>query len=152
MKKILSLVFITMLLISTIAKGEEIVDLTSMTIDELMNLRDMITEEVYSRLGFSFEDNQIGAGYYLVGTDIKAGKYEFICTFSETQLSYEGDRTYNLGTIWILSSDAEDAESLHEFGDVQVGEKYKFDLEEGQMLVIGRCNGVIQEYEHSWAP
>ena len=37
-------------------------------------------------------------------------KKEFICTFSETQLSYEGDRTYNLGTIWILSSDAEDAE------------------------------------------
>ena len=152
MKKILSLALLTVLLIPTVGLSEEVIDLTSMTLEELISLRNSTSGEIYSRLGFSFEDSEIGAGYYLVGTDIKAGTYEFICTFCETELGYGGDRVYNLGTIWIVSSDAEDAERLHEFGDSRVGEKYKFDLEEGQMLVIGRCNGVIQEYEHSWAP
>ena len=35
------------------------IDLISMTIDELIILRDMVIEEVYARLSFSFEDNRM---------------------------------------------------------------------------------------------
>lgn len=151
MKKILSLVFITMLLISTIAKGEEIVDLTSMPLEELISLRDSINNEIYSRLGFSFEDNQIAVGSYLVGQDIKAGKYEFICTYSDTETHPDGN-SMSFCNLVVYAGNDEESEKLFAYYYLPVGQKVAFSLEEGQLLQIGRGHGLIQEVHHSWAP
>lgn len=150
MKKFLSVLILVLLLFSTSA-GAESIDLESMSMDELIAIKNAVTDEIYSRLDFSFEDTKIGAGYYLVGEDIKAGKYEFICTSAETE-SLSSGQEWSQGIVCVVSSVDEDAEKVVEFGEIQVGEKYKFELEEGQVLVIVRCNGLIQEYSHSWTP
>lgn len=150
MKKFLSVLILVLLLFSTSA-GAESIDLESMSMDELIAIKNAVTDEIYSRLDFSFEDTKIGAGYYLVGEDIKAGKYEFICTSAETG-SLSSGKEWSQGIVCVVSSVDEDAEKVVEFGEIQVGEKYKFELEEEQVLVIVRCNGLIQEYSHSWTP
>lgn len=154
MQKILSMVLVIMMLfISTNALGEGTkTDFSTMTLEELIALRDAVTIEIYSRLDFSFEDEQIGAGNYLVGEDIKAGKYEFICTSSETRTQRSSGEVSYLGTIWILDGTSDDAQTLFEYGDIPIGQKIMFELEDSQMLVIGRCGGLIAEYNHSWAP
>jgi len=153
MKKIFSALLIIMMFLSANALSEGASDdLSTMTMEDLIALRDAITTEIYSRLGFSFEDEQIGAGSYLVGEDIKAGKYEFICTYSETRTQRSSGEVSYLGTVWILNSEDDNAQTLFEYGDIPIGQKIMFELEEGQILTIGRCGGLIAEYNHSWAP
>lgn len=149
LKKFLSVLILVLLFSSSsVAEG---VDLKTMSIDDLIALKNAITDEIYSRLDFSFEDTKIGAGYYLVGEDIKAGKYEFICTSAETE-SFSSGYEWSHGIVCVASSADDDAVKVIEFGEIQVGEKYKFELKEGQVLVIARCNGLIKEYSHSWTP
>lgn len=155
MKKFLAMILMVMLAVSisvTAMSEEAEIDLASLSLEELIELRDSATQEIYSRIGFSFEDNQIGSGYYVVGEDIKAGQYEFICTISEKDFDYGSESMEYVGTIWIISGTEENAEKLFEYYGIPVGQKIMFELEDGQMLVIGRCSGMIQEYNHSWAP
>lgn len=61
---------------STIGWAEEI-DISSYTLDQLVELRDEINELLAEKMG---ESTTIGAGSYRVGTDIKPGYYEIACS------------------------------------------------------------------------
>ena len=156
MKKFLAMILMVMFAvsISITAMSEEVeIDLTSLSLEELIELRDSAAQEICSRIGFSFEDNQIGSGYYLVGEDIKAGQYEFICTTSESRKQISTGEIEYIGQIWILSSGEEEtAEELFSYANIPIGQKIMIKLEDGQMFVIGRCGGMIQEYNHSLTP
>lgn len=152
MKRIFSAVLVMLIFLTTNALSEGVkVDLSNMTLEELIALRDVVTAEIYSRLDFSFEDEEIGAGSYRVGEDIKAGKYEFICTYSETRKQRSNGEVSYLGTIWVLDGEDDNVQTMFEYGDIPIGQKIMFELEDDQILVIGRCTGLIAMYDHSWS-
>lgn len=154
MKKFLAMILMVMFAvsISITAMSEEVeIDLTSLSLEELIELRDSATQEIYLRIGFSFEDNQIVVGSYLVGQDIKPGKYEFICTYSETETHSDGS-SMSFCNLVVYAENDENSEKLFKYYYLPVGQKVAFSLEEGQLLQIDRGHGLIQEVHHSWAP
>lgn len=147
MKKIVALVMTFLVFFSVSAVAEEI-DLTSMTMDELTSLMNSVYEEIQNRIGFS--DSCIGSGYYTVGEDIQAGKYELICQSPQIETSASGNMTRNKCKLIITSDDTDNAAILFEFDEIQNGQKMMIELEDGNVLVLIRGNFLIQPFEHSW--
>lgn len=145
MRKFLAILIACMLL--TIPAFAETVDLSSMSLNELIQLRDAVNAAINEQLDFYFSDSKIGMGYYDVGVDIKPGKYDLICTYAET-VEDRGSRCM----VAVLSSRAEDADALEEFYYITSGQQISVELVEGNVLVIARGNFLIQNSEHSWAP
>lgn len=78
MRKIICSVLVFLFAFCTVTTAESVIDISTMTIDELISLRDSIDEQIR---GILVSDNtMIYAGDYLVGKDIKAGKYVITCT------------------------------------------------------------------------
>lgn len=71
MKKVLMLVVVLALFVSPALS--EAIDFTSMSLDELLVMRQSIEDEIYSRLQEG--SGTIWVGAYHVGKDIKAGSY-----------------------------------------------------------------------------
>lgn len=144
MKKVFVVaIAITMLLsISAFADG---MNVEKMSLEELISLRETIDSEIQTRLGFS--DDIIGSGYYVVGEDIKAGKYELQCV-----LAQNGEDPYEQCHLAIGDSADDDAETLFEYSNVQVGQQVMIELKDKNVLAIVRGNFLIQPYKHSWQP
>lgn len=158
MKRIVVLVMGILLLVSGFALGEEI-DVDSMTTAELVVQYETIRNELLQRLDESTLDSSIARGQYIVGVDIAPGKYEFICT----EAIVEGDHEYPYISVYKIIKPEEfekrlsyawyDAtEERYYSKRLQVGSKVSFTLEEGMILVIERCAGIIQLSNHSWGP
>lgn len=150
MKKFLAVLLAGMsLMIPTYA---ETVDLSTMSLDELIQLRDAVNAAINEQLNLGFDDSKIGMGYYDVGIDIKPGKYDLICTFVETEHLSVTDTDQSQCMVVVVSDRSEKAEALCEFYYITVGQQISVELEEGNVLVIARGNFLIQSSEHSWAP
>lgn len=147
MKRILVLT-LALLLFAVPAVGEEL-DLSGMELGELVSLRERADAEITSRIGFS--DEQIGSGYYIVGEDIKPGKYELICTLPDIIENSDGTNRSRCGLV-VAASKADDAEALFDYGAISLGQQILITLEEGNVLAIVRGNFDIRPFDHSWAP
>lgn len=150
MKKFLAALIMIVLMATPVLA--ETPDLTGMELSELIQLRDAVNAAINERLDLGFGDSKIGMGYYDVGVDIKPGKYDLICTFAEMEyVSYlEAEQSNCL--VWVVSDRSDDAEAICKFGNVIVGQQVSVELEEGNVLAIGRGNFLIQSSNHSWAP
>lgn len=85
MKKtiIASMVLVTSLLaIPVMAENNFGVDLESMSLEDLISLKDAVNEQIAAKGG----DNVFGAGVYEVGKDIKAASFKLIC-YEGTELT-----------------------------------------------------------------
>lgn len=143
MRKIIAIFVGLLMLFSIPALGEEF-NLSSMTIDELIELRNTIDNEIGSRIGFP--DRQIGTGQYIVGEDIAAGKYEFVCTLVNVQESASGGKGHNLGRIALWSELSKKGEELMDVGQFVVDQIFMMDLQEGNVLLIRDANFLIKTY------
>lgn len=149
MKRIFSVIVMILLIssisVSAFAKG---VDVAKMTTDELLELRESINQELNTR--FQTEPTKFYNGVYLVGSDIKAGKYV---------LSFE-KKSENSWFIYVETSYADRPEVTSNEDQKLIDTEYNegetafINLEEGMKLEISGAESMtISSGEGSfWAP
>lgn len=103
MKKIFALVLVLVISLSLPAFGE--IDLQTMTDEELTSLNQQIQTELFNRHAAG-EGVQVPPGYYLVGEDIPAGRYQVIVSEDELVVTFEviHDLKYDYGNTYWLGS------------------------------------------------
>ena len=143
MKKFLAVVLGLFVLFAVAALGEGI-DLSRMTLDELVELNQKIETEIYTRVNTDSKD-MIYPGEYIAGVDIKPGQYEFHCTEAEAV-----DQQGYIGIARISDKGREEAVSWSYY--ISAGDIFMFTLDEGMLLGINYCSGILQPADRNWAP
>lgn len=141
MKKILAFILsLLMLLCSASAMAEEI-DISSMSLDELVELQGKIASRINELLGTSSDAMYLGE--YVCGIDIKSGRYLLTALERESPFMIK------------LYADA----SMEDAGDSLVhesiygGETYDLEIEDGMILVVYRGGAIVTpRTKPSWAP
>lgn len=130
MKK--ALAFILILLIVAIPALAEGWDFASMTTDELIELRKLITDEINLRTKDDYI--HIPEGKYIVGTDIDAGDYVFFWA--------EDYEVFGVGVGLYDSSDFEHDDYLEYHFFEYYGEEVRMKLSNGQCLFVEDSAGI----------
>lgn len=116
------------------------VDLKSMSIEELIALRDEVIAEINEKV--NPVDDVIGAGVFVVGTDIKEGIFNLTVisdTFGAVKL-YESKEMYDEGETILWKNPAQ-------------GDMVTVNLHEGMVLEIGGFScSIVEQVKPSWAP
>lgn len=157
MKRVIaSILFAVMVLVTPVLAAD--VDLDSMTADELIELK----VEIDKRLIELGVGNVISPGWYVVGKDIREGRFTFYATEDCKALSSDP----NTGHVsFVLFEDEEsilkfDMEKVVTVGDARFDfienealSPFSVTLEEGQCLVIEDGSAIVEEQSSaSWAP
>lgn len=146
MKKLIAGLLIACTLFTTSAYASS-VDVKSMTMDELVGLRDEIDQEINSRLGF--DENKIYIGEYVVGKDIKPGRY--IIVFEGNPASTKDEE----GGKVLLYENQEAADDWEPFfyDFYYFGQECYVELTDGMVMSIVYASGSIRPVaKPSWAP
>lgn len=133
MKRLLLLILVLTLAVSNALAAE--IDLSAMTEEELIELRVQIDE----LLGDS--GDMIYEGTYVVGTDIKAGRYQLTC-------SKTGAMHYVIARIFESTNMGQEIERH----DVYLGNSIYLNLEDGMTFVLKQGACTIQPVSSNWAP
>ena len=145
MKKIVTFL-VVFALISMLITGlsESNVDLKSYSDDELMSLRDSISDELINR-GVEF-DVPFYPGMYVVGKDIRAGSYDIVlsgCGYGDSIAFYASNEDRENYNIMKFDSFDENQEGYH------------LTVEDGMVFDITFMNGGTMRLKSSkspWAP
>lgn len=146
MKKLIASILIACTLFTTSAYASSI-DIDSMTMDELIELRDAITKKINSSYGEGAET--IYQGQYAVGKTIKPGRY-IIVFYKDTTV----DDSYFAGEV-IISENKESFDDWEYVRDdfFNFGEECYVDLKDGMIMFLNYAPAVIRPVEKpSWAP
>ena len=137
MKKFLAVLITSMMLI--VPAFAETVNLNSMSLEELIQLRDAVQDEISVRIGS--DPMAIASGKYIVGTDIKAGYY--LLVVDSVAVKY-----VDLSLVWLDESHDDVWEQLRE------GETYYLKLEDGMKLTLENVASAHLEAitAPEWAP
>ena len=146
MKKVIAMLLVSLLAFCTVAAAAEGIDVTSMSLDELVALHKSIDAELSSRIGC--EPDEIPAGLYIGGESIKAGRYS-IFTDDEhngiTVAAFENKETYDKAL-------AEHNEAVVPFQNyVSHGDSAFVKVKDGQFLLLSDT-GFIKEAKADWMP
>ena len=123
------------------------IDLDSMTTTEKMELYCRLRDDLREELAMSASPDVTGAGVYIAGTDIKAGRYRITCT------SVEGDEV-SAGLYWLCESESMYKKRKTLFVNyLDTGEDAYITLTDGMVLYIGYGTMLLESVElPSWAP
>lgn len=134
--KLFIMVVILVMLTSTVLAGG--IDLSTLTLDELVNLRNNINTEIYIR--GEGEDSEIFTGTYIVGVDILQGTYAVKCLTPEL--------SSNMINVIVYDKDDDQVSWV----DIHLGREGFVSLKDGQTLKLCYGGGTIREVHPSWAP
>lgn len=150
MKKFVTLMIAVFVIVSSaICANCEELDVASMSTDDLLAIYNTIQSELYSRIGMT-DNNYVGQGIYVVGKDIKAGSYDFVCTESGSR---DDGSQQNAVYIYLIGDDGvSQGKTLWYLYDTALNSKITLNLSEGTILEIWNCAGVLIEVDHSWKP
>lgn len=142
MKKFLAVLIVFVISFVGVAfAGVEDINLSEMSLDELIALRSAITEEISARLG---DAGTIDLGLYEVGKDIKAASFEV------TGLKDAEDTSY---VIIFDNREDLDATKALQIHYLDAEQSAIINLKEGQWLRINNYGPIsIQEIKPSFAP
>lgn len=145
MKKLIAGLLIACTLFTTSAYASS-VDVKTMTTEELVELRNQISEELTQRSDFT--DELIYIGDYVVGSDIKAGQYI---------IKYISEIPDGTGVILVYSSKEEFETDRYNCCVTQLylekGQEARLVLEEGQFLrIFDGTLSIRPLLKPSWAP
>ena len=149
MKKLVGVVITVVLLlaISGTCMAEEI-DLQSMTLDDLVTLRNQITSEIMSRMG---EEEPFYSGKYTAGVDIKEGSYTIKNLTPESEDDVD---TWIACTVRAKADDSGDQEVvLDQY--IHAGTAITVNLTEGMTMNIRSSKSqmsIVVNERPSWAP
>lgn len=125
----------------------ESIDLDSMSVEDLMTLRDSINEKLKEKVEDSDAGEVIPQGVYKVGTDIKAGRFAFSAYNGSVSIEvFESEETYadDRNLEWY---------SLHYEKETGIGENVFLNLSDGEVLTIDNRSALIKEASKaSWMP
>lgn len=144
-------IILSAILASTMAMtpvyATESIDLDSMSVEDLVALQKKISEKLEEMGEAETSWDIIPRGVYAVGTDIKAGSFEFI--------AYDADVT-----VWIF--DSEDSykkvsplQTEYLGYDDETGERQSalLNLSDGQIIEISLASAIVKEVTNaSWMP
>ena len=122
-------------------------NISEMTTDEIIELKNALTEELQTRFGYG---DTIFEGLYKVGRDIKPGTFLLTCTKDDPQYSSDMDFCY------YATEEALQTKQGIKLGDFAYREYLKYEnsyvlnLEEGGYLYIMSGEGSITPYKASW--
>lgn len=142
MKKFLAVLFVFVMAFTMVVVADPVeIDLSSFTTDELVALRNQLNEEIKARVN-PVEGEMIGAGAFVVGTDIKAGVYDLTISCDDVcSVKLFEDRDKMVANDTLLWANPDD------------GEVVTVNLHDGMVMVIGSCTAIINEQaKPSWAP
>lgn len=126
---------------SLVFAGAGDLDLSEMSLDELVTLRNSITEEISIRLGNA---GTIDMGLYEVGKDIKAASFEV--------KGMEGTEETAYVIIFNNREDLDENDPL-QVHYIEEGTSAIVNLKEGQWFRINNYGPIyIQEVKADWAP
>lgn len=141
MKKILA-VLLALLLLSTPVLAEE-VDVGSMDLAALLRLHEQLDNIIQEKLDCELDANCLYQGIYVVGEDIKAGRYLLTMT----------TKTYFMCHLYedMMHKEAHDG-GQHEVLTA-VGDTLQLILEDGMVFVIDQGSVSVKEIpKANWAP
>lgn len=142
MKKILSAMLAIGLASIPVVAESPSVDLSSMTLDELVELRDRVNFEIDYRICVS--DSTIGRGTYTVGVSIAPGVYEFTATEVEMGAGSEC-------RIYVYGTDDKENPKIGIY-DIPVGSPSVIELIDGDTLEIRGGSGFLKKASKTWMP
>ena len=153
MKRVSVILLVCMMLLAVPAQAQELgVDLSSLTLDELVQLRLRIDESIISRTA-TMTGNKISMGRYVVGVDIIPGKYDITCTdcivFSDPRDSWKE------GMLVFVFNDVESAnegDAMELSGPLKPGQSCYLSLKEGMTFTIRGGSGIISPKKFTWVP
>ena len=128
---------------ATVLAGD--IGISSMSIDELMELRTAIEEELWLRMEAG--SSPIGSGMYRVGIDIKAGTY-YISDAKPSGLYF----CIQLYEDEDALANREEMTGFSNSGYLDEGEDATVSLHDGMIMLIDSGSAVMQEIKPSWAP
>lgn len=152
MKKALVLIIVLLFLSATSVYAEY----ESFTLDELLDMRAMIENEILSRI--SNPSSTIYPGDNLVGVDIKAGTYLITCTKENERASdgmimaiFHSDEVYeaNKNTSYVYGDYRDNAV---QFIGIELSESALLTLVEGDHLIISWGEGLCVPHRSTWMP
>lgn len=124
---------LTIMLFAVPVLASDTIDLKSMSDKDLLKLQENVQTEIKDR-GID-RGSEILMGRYIVGTDIKPGKYEFT-----------GSKKKPCVSIFDENGKLKDAEILSNDESMYAG------LSDGYTLEVGLGGGYIKEVKPDWAP
>lgn len=145
MKKILSFILALGLASIPVIAESPSFDLSAMTLDELVELRERVSFEIDSRIYGG--DSTIGRGEYTVGISIAPGVYEF----TATEVEYYDEDSQCYLTVYTVTEDGERSERLS-ITHIPVSTISIIELKSNEILVIENGSGVLKKAEKTWMP
>lgn len=121
------------------------IDLTTMSLEELIQLRNDVDTEISSRI--SSNNDTMYQGAYVAGKDIAIGRYTF--TALETSYLELFDTNDNFKSY---RKDYKEEDRAY-YNQMKEGDVVTLNLEEGQVVNISRGSGLVTAISSpSWAP
>jgi len=151
MKRLLvALVLVAMMMSTALA---EVIDLAAMSTDDLIQLRQQITDEINTRAADPSDERLVPEGIYVVGKDIKAGKYVLKhysdLFFSSFVVVFENLEAYQTKKLDRAAAD----EGLIVYqNQLRKGGSVYISIEDGQALLIDGGALLLVSENPSWAP
>lgn len=146
MRKLTTLALVFLLLICGTAHAEISIDLSAMTLDELVELHKLLDAEIDARIGC--EPSLIPAGIYVGGETIKPGKY-----IISTNSDYYGAKVATFSSMAVydqaLAENNQDLATIY----IKLGsdDSVFVQVEEGTVLHVS-TTALIEEAKEDWMP
>lgn len=152
MRKMIALALVSLLLICGTASAETSIDLSTMSLDELVELHKLLDAEIDARIGV--EPSMIAGGVYTAGETIKAGAYVITCTaaYAEEGMAiqvYASHAQYDECRS-VLNQYKDDYQLFA--GHILPGQSVTVSLSDGMVLVIDGGVGLAEAIAPAWAP
>lgn len=149
--RIITLSLICLLAFSGAAAAEGI-DLTAMSINELVALHQSVDDEIDARIGC--DPSTLAGGVYTAGETIKAGAYAITCTaaYAEDGLCiqmYANHAQYDECRA-VIDVYKDDYQLFA--GHIQPGQSVTVSLSDGMVLVLEGGAGLAEVIAPTWAP
>ena len=152
MRKMITLAIVSLLLICGTAHAEISIDLTTMSLDELVELHKLLDAEIDARIGG--EPSMIAGGVYTAGETIKAGVYVITgaTAYAEEGMTiqvYASHEQYQKCRA-VYASYKDEYRLLEEH--ILPGQTVTISLADGMVLVIDGGLGMAEAFAPTWAP
>lgn len=141
MKKFIAMA-LALLCLAVPAIAEEI-DLSSMNLTELLKLHEQLDASIQEQFDCSLDSNGLYQGIYVVGKDIKAGRY----------LLTSVSKTYFMCHLYEDMSHKEAHDGGQHETIIGIGDTLQLKLEDGMVLVVDQGSASVKPVpEAEWAP
>lgn len=141
MKKFIAMALALMCL-AVPAMAEEI-DLSSMNLTELLKLHEQLDASIQEQFDCSLDGNSLYQGIYVVGKDIKAGRY----------LLTSVSKTYFMCHLYEDMPHKEAHDGGQHETIISIGDTLQLKLEDGMVLVVDQGAASVKPVpEAEWAP